>query len=265
LSKEILDGNRAQVYDRDAANDLLRRAVGSVNDGDPYAHAKQYLDGAQAVLTSARAAADALLKETLDPLSERVDALGAGKKVREDVAAELDQIRRRVVDGRYSKLEEAKRALTDPNVGAKAKIDTFENLVKAFEALPNEKQREVAAKMDEAATLSEIRQVLIDAGAALPAPRGGLSFSFTPSVPVALAQPFHLTLRRKLQLSLGALAVTLILYLFVLVVGWISLYIKSTTFGADPMSYISLFLWGGAVEAVRGKTVSVTGLKAIVS
>jgi hypothetical protein len=39
--------------------------------------------------------------------------------------------------------------------------------------------------------------------------------------------------------------------------------VKSDTFGADPMSYVSLFLWGATVEAVRGKTVTLTSLKTI--
>jgi hypothetical protein len=60
-----------------------------------------------------------------------------------------------------------------------------------------------------------------------------------------------------------ALTVALFTYLFVLLVGWLSIYLKNDTFGADPSNFITLFLWGAKVEAVRGKTVHLTALKAI--
>jgi len=63
---------------------------------------------------------------------------------------------------------------------------------------------------------------------------------------------------------LGKAAIAVIAFLFVLAVGWISIYMRSDTFGANPMDYITLFLWGATAEAVRGQTLSLTGLKAIV-
>jgi len=54
-------------------------------------------------------------------------------------------------------------------------------------------------------------------------------------------------------------------WLIVLGVGWISLYVKSPTFGADPSSYVSLVLWSAATEALRGKALSLTALKAVVA
>ena len=52
----------------------------------------------------------------------------------------------------------------------------------------------------------------------------------------------------------------ILLYLFTLTVGYITLYAKSPTFGADLENYITLFLWGVSVNIVG---VQVIDLKAI--
>jgi hypothetical protein len=59
-----------------------------------------------------------------------------------------------------------------------------------------------------------------------------------------------------------AIILAITLYLFTLAVGYITLYAKTPTFGADLENYLTLFLWGVSVNIVGAQAID---LKAIYS
>lgn len=264
LEADVRAGRRLQAEDREQASRLIEEAMQTIEARAPFAEIKAMADAAQKHVADRRAAADQLLSQSLQPLGEKAEAKVEGRspgaRLREELTNELDAVEIGVREGGYARLKDAEDRLAE----LRPRVDTFAAIVEKLREVPEEKRDEVVRKMDAADTPTALRQVLLDAGVAEVPPAGrGRSFDIdTVKTKAAPVLP-RLGLSRTLQLSLVAAAVALITYLFVLAVGFLSLYVKNDTFGADPMSYVSLFLWGATVEAVRGKTVTFTGLKTI--
>src|SRR5207245_1977562 len=74
------------------------------------------------------------------------------------------------------------------------------------------------------------------------------------------------TLRFGLQLRLWTLEVfvTVVTLMFVIALGWLTLYVASNTFGSDPKDYITLFLFGSVTSGVLGKAVNFADLRSLV-
>jgi hypothetical protein len=264
LEADVREGRGLQAEDREEASRLIAAAMQAVEARAPFTDVKAKADAAQKHVADGRAAADQLLSQTLQPLREkaetRVEGRSPGARLRQELTGELDRVEKSVREGGYARLKDAEDRLAELRPG----IEAFAAIVDKLREVPADKRDEVVRQMDAADTLTALRQVLLDAGVAEVPPAGrGRSFVIdTVETEAAPVLP-RLGLSRRLQLSLGAAAVALITYFFVLAIGFLSLYVKNDTFGADPMSYVSLFLWGATVEAVRGKTVTFTGLKTI--
>jgi len=63
-----------------------------------------------------------------------------------------------------------------------------------------------------------------------------------------------LVLKTRRALAFG------IAFLFTLVVGWLTLYTASPTFGADPREYVTLFLWGVSGTVIGGQAINLQSI-----
>jgi hypothetical protein len=265
LAGEVETGEKLQAAERKQATELIKQAMDSVEAGEVQAEVKKKFDAAQLYVTTARAVADKFIVETLDPLRVETEAITPGKKIREGYLDTIQQIRGNIIAGRYQSLDEAKQFVSKSQ-GLRDKVTAFKTTAAKFTDVAADKREETEKKMDEAADLVELRKALADAGVPVMSPTG-LSFSMGESAAPATdsSARIRLSFKRKLQLSIGQAVVAVIVFLFILAVGWISIYVKTDTFGANPMDYITLFLWGATAEAVRGQTINLTTLKTVVT
>jgi hypothetical protein len=265
LEVEINTGKNLQIEERKEATRLLRQAIDGIETGDSPEEVKKKFDAAQAYVTTTKKAAEDFITTKLDALVSKTAALTPGKTIRERLIATLQEIKTNITEGKYLRLEDAQTLVLDPLKGLERQVSAFDAIVKRFSEVAVEKRAEVEKKMDDAATPTDLRQALADAGITV-APESGVSFDAAPSgLPAdAARERFQLSLQWKLKLSLGAALIAIIAFLFILAVGWISIYVKSDTFGANPMDYITLFLWGATAEALRGQTINMSTLKTVI-
>lgn len=265
LAQSIRVGGKLQANERDEAFRLVKTAMQALEAGEPYVEAKQKFDAAQTYIDTARAEADKLLAEVLAPLLQTTRELVPGKTLREGFIKSLETLKQSVLKGEYQQLSEARQLLEDKTSGLIAKIDYFREFVEKFAEIADDKKEEAARAFDEAGTSTDLRDILQKYGVTLPPLKRGISFDTHEGVPSGSAESdgLELSLKRRLQLKGGGVVVMLLAYAFVLVIGFITLYVKSATFGADPMDYVYLFLWGSTIETVRGKTIDLTSLQTL--
>jgi hypothetical protein len=265
LEEEINAGPHLQLEDRQAAMTLLTQTMERIEAGDSAEEVKKKFDEAQASVVAAQKATVDFIANRLKPLIVKTEAIEPGKHLREKFLNSLAQIKDNLVKGKYQRLDDA-RKLVDPPRGLEKQIGDFEALVKEFDKVPVDKKDETRIKIDQATTSMALRQALTDAGVTVTVAPGGASFAITElRLSDVAPRRYELSLKTRLQLSLGKAAIVIIAFLFILAVGWISIYVKADTFGANPMDYVTLFLWGASTEAVRAQTVNITTLKALVT
>lgn len=266
LAEEIKPGNKLQKGERDQALEAVRAVVRLIDQGAPEQEIRAKYDRAQNLVLEAQAEAERLLAEVLQPLLERVRAAGAGRAKRRELETELKRIGNRIIQGEYASLNDAKDSLEHPREGLKAQVEYLEELESKLADVPEGKREEVTAAFAGKTEFGEMRQVLKDSGVTPPKPKPGVTFEIKRhSTARSDADIFKLSVKRQLLLSVPNALVVITGYLFALAVGWVSIYVASDTFGADPQDYITLFLWGSVVETVRGQAITLTGLKAIQS
>jgi hypothetical protein len=257
VERHIRTGMRLQAQERDAAIALLREAVDLLNAREPWQDAQKKVEAAEKFITDTRTKADGVIK-AVEALAQQVNGLRPGRRVREELTAKLTSLREGIIQGKYTSLDEAQRLLDDLT----EKVTTLREFLGKFAQLPPEKQTQITQAMDDAPALPQMLSILRDAGADVrPEPGRSYTLEAEPVPAVAASDRLELSQDLSLQLTLGRLAVTVITYVFALVVGWVALYVASDTFGADPKDYVSLFLWGAAIESVRGQVVTLTSLQ----
>lgn len=64
----------------------------------------------------------------------------------------------------------------------------------------------------------------------------------------------------KTRIHLLRTVVLVIAYIFALLVGWVTVYWSNPTFGAHPRDYLTLFLWGTAVNLLGAQSISLNTL-----
>jgi hypothetical protein len=270
LAKDIRDreDGKLQADERDEAFKLVKQAMEAVEAGEPFAEAKKKFDAAQNFITAARAEADKLINEVLEPLWQETKGLVPGENIRAGFLKKLEELKKSIVQGQHQNLKDARELLENKSSGLKAKIGYFRVFVDKLNAaeIPDDKRETATEAFDRAETVMDLRQALSDAGVEPPPLERGKSFEPDRKAPSGSADSdrLELSLKRRWQLYGGGIVVMLVAYLFLLAVGFITLYAKSATFGADPMDYVYLFLWGSTIETVRGGTIDLTSFQTIV-
>ena len=264
LAATIKSGEKLQLAEKGEATRFVKETMESVETAEAGTEIRKKFDAAEAYIRNAIATVDKFIAEELEPLRAKTNNVLRAKKIRDGFLESLDQVKANLLAGRYPSFATAEQVLSDPHSGLTRRINYFESIVNFFNNVPEANKEEVAKKMDEASTAADLIAILKTVNVEVP-PQAGLSFAAAEEEATAGQPPIiELSLKRSLILSIGAASVAVIAFLFVLAVGWISIYVRSDVFGANPMDYITIFLWGATAEAVRGQTISLTGLKTVV-
>jgi hypothetical protein len=265
LAKTVQTGAKLQQAEREEATRLLRIAMESIETGEAVTEVRKKYDAANTYVETQKAAATKFITENVDPLVTQAEGIAPGEKIRTGLVNRIQNLKKGVLKGEYESLDAADKLLSNPLTGLTREVTTFRTLAAMWNDVAEDKKEATKVKMNAATTLKELRSALQEAGVVVP-PDPGMAFDLA-SDEASTRTPapvIQLSLKRRLQLSLGAAAISIIAFIFILAVGWISIYIVSDIFGANPMDYITLFLWGATAEAVRGQTISLTGLKTVV-
>jgi hypothetical protein len=264
LATSINSDGKLQLAEREEATRLLRIAMESIEAGEPVADIRKKYEAASVYVESKRTAATAFITDKLEALKADVEGTQPGAMLRTKFVTQLDELKKGVLAGKYESLDAASKLVTHPLSGLEKQVKTFQKVAAQLDAVAADKKEETRKKMDAATTMAEFGQALRDAGVD-PQLDPGAAFATAgaPDAARTATSTVRLSLKRKLQLSLGAAAISIIAFIFILAVGWISIYVASDVFGANPMDYITLFLWGATAEAVRGQTISLTSLKTV--
>ena len=138
-----------------------------------------------------------------------------------------------------------------------ANVVAWDRIISSYEALP-EPRDHVLAQLEKADTLNSMQQIIDSAQGVKGIARASIAGLTDPGIQIIPSPPTWESF--TLGLKVGRIVMAILLYLFTLTVGYITLYAKSPTFGADLENYITLFLWGVSVNIVG---VQVIDLKAI--
>jgi hypothetical protein len=263
LAEDVQTGKKMQLEERNQATLLLKEVLEAIERGEAAEAVKAKFEAAKAYVTSARANTDAFIKENVGPLLDTAKSADPGRTLRERYVRELSEIKRKLIDGEYVNLEEAREIIKYPPTNWEKEIKEFKSLSDKFSGVPEDKQEATRQRMDAAANLADLRRALKEAGVQL-AIEPGVTYAVDAKGERVVPAGLELSWGRQWQLTFGRLAVPLIAFLFILAVGWVSIYVKSDNFGANPMDYITLFLWGATAEALRGQTISLSSMKAVI-
>ena len=256
LQGEIQAGLLLQKVEREAAADQLNRVAEVMGLGAPVERVDALLAAAQSAVHDAQAAAGRLLDETLAPLAAAAAALPYATAYKVALAARLTTLRQAVEGGLYDSLPAAQAAVA----ARAAEVDRVRALLAAAPTLGTDPalQATVAAAPDEAALTALLTVTARSFGLES---AGAPSLPLAPEPQAARAALARFRLQRRWLLA-GDTLVTLIALLFALVVGFVTIYGVSPTFGADPKEYVALFLWGAAVPVLGGQTPSLQAIYA---
>lgn len=265
LAKTVQTGEKLQQAEREEATRLLRIAMESIETGEAVTEVRKKYDAANTYVETQKAAATKFITEKVDPLATQAGGIAPGEKIRTGLVKRIENLKKGVLKGEYESLDAADKLISNPLTGLAREVTTFQTLAAKWNDVAEDKKEATKVTMDAATTLKELRTALLAAGVVVPLDPGTAFALAADEASTRTSAPvIQLSLKRKLQLSLGAAAISIIAFIFILAVGWISIYVASDIFGANPMDYITLFLWGATAEAVRGQTISLTGLKTVV-
>jgi hypothetical protein len=258
LQAEVKSKWYLQADDRTEAIDSVESALRRLEWGSPPPEIQKLLLDVQNLLASRRTDAQNLVNQKIKSLLDAVRAPGPGALVRGDLEKRLQATAVRLERGEYKNVREAGTEVA----AITGHVDRLEKITADFDGLSPERKESLRIPLDEAKDLDSMQALLL--GRAVPETAG---FAMVEPARKAAASPSEasqFTIRRSFVVNVARVVIALVTAVFVLVVGFVTLYLKNSTFGADTMDYVTLFLWGSTVEAVRGQTAGFEGLKAIV-
>jgi len=186
---------------------------------------------------------------SLQNFQGQFESIQVGKTLRDDYVGKIKTLEQQLENGSASSWE-AVQSLMDE---LQSSLSEMQGVIQEFQGFPNEKQAMMGPRLDKARTLDEFRGVISES---------------RDLVPRAIQDLFKTEAegerpewrRFTLVLQWRRLAVSAVVYLFTLFVGWITLYASSPTFGANREDYITLFLWGVASNLVGGQAVDLKSI-----
>jgi hypothetical protein len=259
LQREVQSKRFLQADDRTDVMSLLGDALRKVESGWPAAEIQKLLLDVQTLVSNRQMAGLRLVAERLEPLISDVRLPGPGALVREKLETHLKAAKERLEGGAYKSIDVARSEIEQIS----GDVDELKRISAEFAALPAERQAALRDALDNAESLDAMAGALTNR---LPL-EGAAQRVLGRELAQATAGPFdalRFRIRKRLVVNTARALIAAITVGFVLVVGFVTLYVKSPTFGADAMDYITLFLWGSTVETIRGQTVGFEGLRHIV-
>lgn len=251
LSKDIDSKDRLPAQIRGQGLRDLKTATGMIESGDVPEPIVKIVDRVEALLASTRDVADKLLSGSVQGLEDRVNKQsGPGKRLKQHFLESVAVIRERILEGFFDNhgVAEAQADFLSQEV------DRWKEAVAKFDDLDPARKDALRGQLDEAPDLLMFESLLETPPPAGKGLAGGAPAPGNPGVSGV----------RRFRLTVLETAVTVITVAFVLVLGWITLYLSPETFGSDLKDYITLFLWGGATSGVLGKAINLGDLKTLV-
>jgi hypothetical protein len=234
--------------ERDKALQLLARAAGAIDDGLPPADVAALITAAEAHISSVRVKVEELLTK-LDASTAAILAR-TGKALKKVYTERAKELRRAISAGRSASITDATADLN----ALDADIERWKTANTRFAGLDESVQAQRLAAVDAAATLAAY-ETAVDGSTPPPGdPAHVAAAEPTTKEPTVKVT----TLPRLRRLERLVWGVTL---LFILALGWITLYLAADTFGADAKDYLAVFLWGTVTSGVFGKAVGFGELK----
>lgn len=261
LRAKLAESDRLQEDQVDAVIALIGEAVQALNKGEAAATVDLKVKAAQQALVDEQKKTDEVLAEIERQIKQATD-LKPGDGVRQRFLDRLTTLRERTRKSEWKKLADA--------VADKADVQKDLNFwAKAVELLAKVPQadRETATKrLNEAVTLNAMQLVLKDYGLDNELIQSPLGRTFATgdyaAARLSAGRPdLELSVKTRLTVQGAALFAGVVVYVFALAVGFVTVYMANDTFGADAQHYLSLFLWAAVVETVRGKAITLTELQ----
>ena len=174
----------------------------------------------------------------------------------------LKKLDDRTSEGRVESLDEAQEEYK----AVKAEQDRLAKALAAFDALPlddSQKQKNMPRILD-ARGVEQIWAIINSLKPALPKDEEieevqegyyGASGGGSRSNLADLDEKWE---HERLRLRSGVIAAVVAAYVLALLIGFVAFYVVSPTFGSDPLSYITLLLWGVGTNVLGTKTIDLT-------
>jgi hypothetical protein len=253
---------------------LLERAVDAVLSDEGQQAIEKQIKVVEDYLEQASSAAATFLQEAkFDEKIKQVRDVSLGARVQDQIAANLAKIEDTFKGGGYASLAEAKEQWKAKEQEGDALLQIQTTLGDLLAKYPPERVDALKRRLNEASSLQEIKDIAgkaaqeiaprpspaADADAFIVAEAGKISYALTvlDELPAGekKREKQKAWNRFELRTKTAGLTARLIVYLFVLGVGWATLYLASPTFGSKPEDYIALFLWGAAANVVGGQSI----------
>jgi hypothetical protein len=185
----------------------------------------------------------------LQALKQRIEAMPAGKLLREKMVFSLTELQEKIETGQSPSWDSVQKQLDSVQLEA----DEMDLAYQEFSLLDTEKQTILLPRLDQARNIDEFKAIMAEGRSIIPKQ---IREIFQPEETGERPewQRFTLTLQWR------RLTVAAVVYFFTLFVGWITLYASSPTFGANREDYITLFLWGVASNVVGGQAVDIKSI-----
>jgi hypothetical protein len=182
---------------------------------------------------------------------KRLESIPSATTVRADMISTMEKIADDIETGNVPSWELVQNKMDNNQL----QMDEIDQIIQEVNGMDPERRELMFKRLDEARNMDELRNIVAEGRSVLPRPIAEL-FEGDDAGSRPDWERFSLVLQWR------RLAVAVVVYLFTLFVGWVTLYANAPTFGANREDYITLFLWGVASNVVGGQTVD---LKSILS
>lgn len=257
------------VKTREAAGALLKKAQDAMVDGGKVEEITELLKEANDLIDADRAAAEDFNKK-LTPMRAKIDGIKLGREYCAQQKASLDDVERQLNDGTYWQLEDLEGALEKVNQN----VTSLEKVIAECDTLmPNLSdavKTSLEAALNEADSIAAMNEAIEQARqtSAKPGEEALVIGPYSLMRPKGVEKEERLIItprqlawkRERTRLKWGSIAVAVVVYVFTLAVGMITLYVTPSTFGADPQDYVTLFLWGLASNLLGGQAIDLKAL-----
>ncbi len=265
--KAVNEGKYIPDNVRTETLNALRSLFNDIDENKPADTIRQEYDGLKTLISDTQATFQAFVAanlnaQTPDSLRQQVENLKFVTIIRVGLLGDLDKIKEKCIQGDYASLEAAQKELDEVR-------RIYEEVSLILKHLMEHSQGQGVSQADRDRIIDEIgitestqlREVVNAWLREMQKPEydriatgGSLSAAVQPVDQKRFAGRLTLSIKRHLVLQGVGSIVTIVVYTFVLMIGWLTLYVNNPTFGSDSMDYVTLFLWGATLESFRGQT-----------
>ena len=186
---------------------------------------------------------------TLQSLKDKLGTFHIGQFLQDDLGQKIVTIQKKLESGSSSSLETVQQQIESLQIS----VNEMELAIQEYLSFDSDKKEVMLPRLENSRSVDEFKGVLSEARDLLPKSISDI-FKTDESGEKPEWQKFTLSLQWR------RIAVSAVVYLFTLFVGWITLYGSSPTFGSNREDYITLFLWGVASNVVGGQAIDLKSI-----